>query len=167
MRENADKTIEASFIASEKLSNGQRGAFEQQIAKSESSATKEIDGLKTLISTTRDATAADIANLTGRLDRGEGGDRGARQATNDHRASIGSNAVMLTCVCGFLVLLVAIVSVGISLHGQAAAMNPTIGADTKRVDDLIAVITEQNRQVGQRMDALSARLNALTLPPKP
>ena len=106
-REAASKAIEAAFAASERVNTTQSSSFTQQMTKSEASFTKEIDGLKALIATTRAATQTDIANLTGRLDRGEGGIAGGRQKSGDLRDNLGT----------FIAVIAIIISIGVAFVG--------------------------------------------------
>lgn len=134
-RLHSKEALETSFIASEKLADSRRTALETQIAKSETSMIKEMDGVKQLIETTSSSFNTQVNTLTERLNRGEGAFRG------------GSGVV-----AGLLAIVIAasaVVAIVISLHNP----NPTVGADTKRVDDVI-----------QRLDALSVRLNELSQP---
>lgn len=99
-----------------------------------------------------------------------GNNRGNREAVDDRRASTNTTSVVLTCAGGFLLIFVTIAVAAISLHNSSSFVsNPTVGADTKRVDDLIAARTAETTQrtadqaaMVARFDALSARLNALT-----
>ncbi len=90
MRENAKEAIQAAFSAAKEVSNNQRLAFEQQIAKSEQSTTKEIEGLKAQLNALKESGTSQVSNLTGRLDRGEGGTAGGRLAADNSRATIAS-----------------------------------------------------------------------------
>lgn len=147
MRAASKEAVYQMFEAAKEITANQRQAFESQLLKSDSSFTKEIDSLKTLRVTDKEAISADLANLTGRMDRGEGGDSGTHRAIANNRSNIAVIAAMASAA--FLALSV--------FHVPAT----TAGSDTKRVDDLITLITEQNRQSNARIDALSARLTAL------
>jgi hypothetical protein len=61
-------------------------------------------------------------------------------------------------------IIIAIVTVILS-HGQQ--VNPTIGADTQRVTDLITQETAARAATDARIDALSQRLNTLVTPAVP
>jgi hypothetical protein len=56
-----------------------------------------------------------------------------------------------------------IISIGM-VYVSSANHNPTVGVDTNRVSDLITNLNAQHMQDSARMDALSARINALTPP---
>lgn len=165
-RNNNSEAVKAAFVSAEKIAYNQRMAFEQQITKSETSFTKELDALKALLSANRDAVNAAIFNLTGRLDRGEGGLQGTQTHIVDQREKTQLTVMTVSSITGFLVLMVMIIGMWISIHNSSSvsASNPTIGADTKRVDDLISLTTESNREMSARLDALSNRLNTLTGP---
>ncbi len=128
--------------ASKELTAAMTGANATAVAKSETAMNKEIDSIKGLINSTSAQFDTQINNLADRLNRSEG-------------MFAGGKGVVVTVIS-----IVAAAGIYIMQH------NPTVGTDTKRVDDLISIMTEQNRQTGLRMDALSARLNTLTPSPK-
>lgn len=138
LREAAKEAIASAFAAAKELT----GVYNTGM-------TSEVSGLKAQFRSDGTVLDTKISNLADRLNlsekmmtRGEGMFAGGRGVVGAIASGIG----LVILVAGFY----------ISTHNSA---NPDGG---KRVDDLIAGITEQNRQVGQRMDALSARLNALT-----
>jgi hypothetical protein len=152
VRSNAKEAITTAFASAKELSNGQRDSFKDQITKSEASTNQEIIGIKTLISARDEKTSADIQNLVSRLDRGDGGIAGARQTVDNSRA--GTNtivAIVSACIVGASLLF------AIYPHSPAY---PNVGADTKRVDDLIQQKLESDRALNSRLDALSARMSA-------
>ena len=159
MEKSSEKAVDSAFMASDRAVNAQYSNF-----------TKEIDGLKALLSSKWDQLTSDLSNLTGRLDRGEGGWQGGRLAVEDRHRDINTTTLVTGGIVGFLVLMVSVVSLVFSIEKTSPpAINPTVGADTKRVDDLIAATQQQSRETGARIDALSARINALTptLAPSP
>jgi hypothetical protein len=159
-----EKAMAAALSASERLDQAQRTAFEQQMTKTDASFTKEVDSLKLMINVTREASMADIRNLTGRLDRGEGGMRGHREESSDRRESQAATIGVAAQIISSVIMVVGIIGLWATLHSPPNANSlvvPTVGADTKRVDDLISVINEQNRNINARMDALSNRINLL------
>jgi hypothetical protein len=85
-----------------------------------------------------------------------------RDANATHAGKAMGMGTMVTF--GLAVLAIMVSLGGILYHSES--VNPTVGADTKRVDDLISQTNEQNRQMGARMDALSGRLNQTTVQPK-
>ncbi len=97
----ASTAVNAALQAQKEAAGAQNESNAAAITKSENSFTKEIDGLKALIATTKDSINSQIQNLTGRMDRGEGGSQGVRQ----------SNATMIS-----------IAAVGISVLSIIAAL---------------------------------------------
>jgi hypothetical protein len=75
----ASTAVNAALQAQKEAAGAQNESNAAAITKSENSFTKEIDGLKALIATTKDSTNSQVQNLTGRMDRGEGGAQGAHQ----------------------------------------------------------------------------------------
>jgi hypothetical protein len=154
----SEKNIETAFTAAEKVSLQQRVSFEQQIAKSEASFTKEMDGVKALLHATASTINADVRNLTTRLDRGEGTSHGARQESTDRHANSTLNVLVGGLIVNFVVMMLGFGGLWASTHNP---INPIVGADTKRVDDLITAMTENSRQVNDRLNSLSQRLNSV------
>jgi hypothetical protein len=159
VRVNAKEAIATAFASAKELSNGQRDSFKDQITKSESSINQEIVGIKTLISARDEKTSADIQNLVSRLDRGDGGIAGAKQTVDNNRA--GTNIIV--AIVGACILAVSLLFAVLSHYTQTN--NPTVGADTKRVDDLIQQQLGQNSAINSRLDALSARLTNIQKAP--
>jgi hypothetical protein len=93
----ATTAVNAALQAQKEAAGAQNEANAAAITKSENSFTKEIDGLKSLINTVRDAIQSDVGNLKQRLDRGEGSDsgHGAAQAS-----MIAIAAVLISLVVG-------------------------------------------------------------------
>lgn len=149
MRDTNKMRLDAEFAAAKELTSSYNSANAAAVAKSEAALTKEIDSLKGLIGSTSKAFDTQIDNLTDRLNRSDGMFAGGK----------GAGAAALSV----LTVVILAGSLFFAMHNNGPG---TVGADTKRVDDLIAVIAEQNRQATARMDALSARINALT-PPRP
>jgi len=111
-----DSRFEAVFQAQKDAALRQNENVSNSMAKIEASFTKEIDSLKTLLNATKDAITADVANLKGRIDRGEGGFAGARTVTEDVRANTTLNITIISGVVGFFVLLVMIAGLWMSTH---------------------------------------------------
>jgi hypothetical protein len=161
LRSAAKEAIAAALASLKEITAAHNSANSAAMAKGEAATTKEIDGIKVLIASTREGFDTEITNLAGRLDRGEG-------------ALVGGKGVfgLIGGVVGVAGVLIAMF---VSLHSYSGANGQTPVADatvnSKRLDDLITQNNEQSRQMGQRMDALSARINQLTpliqAPPKP
>jgi hypothetical protein len=132
--------------AAKELTAAMTNANATAVTKSETAMNKEIDGIKGLINSISTQFDTQINNLADRINRSEGMFAGGKG------------------VVGIIIAIVGAAGIYITSHNGSI---PTVGADTKRVDDLIAVMTEQARQTGQRIDALSARLNSLTPPQRP
>jgi hypothetical protein len=112
----------------------------------------ELDSLDRQTRISFDGIQATITALGSRLDRGEGAQGGVRQARQEDHSSIGSTVGIIGGIVGILTL-VTIITLGIINHSHDPPINPTIGADTKRVDDLI-----------NRLDSLSRRVDEATHP---
>lgn len=163
------RTIESELSCQKEFSEAMRKEQEKMGSKLEASFTKEMDGLKMLLNASMETITSDVRNLTGRLDRGEGSYRGVRQEIDDRHAHITTTAQVVGQVFAFVVIMVMLGGLWINVH-TSSSPTPTqaiASADTKRVDDLIAQVLEQNRVTNQRIDSLSSRLNTLTSPPLP
>jgi hypothetical protein len=100
-----------------------------------------------------DSIRSNISGLTSRIDRSESTVVGVRQAKDDGHGNIG-NVMGIIGGCSSVLMLIVVVGLGIINHQPTAFLNPTVGADTKRVDDLIT-----------RFDSLSNRLTPGYSPP--
>jgi hypothetical protein len=129
VRFDQDKASVATAIAAALQAQKDAAAAQNQniaatFAKSEISFTKEIDSLKVLINATKSAATTDIANLTGRLDRGEGGYQGARMQTEDSRANLTQIITIISGIVGFFVLLVMIGGLWVNSHASHSDATP-------------------------------------------
>lgn len=130
----------------------------EAIRKSELGFTNEILALKTLINATKEALTDSVTELRSRMDRGEGSDRGHKEARTDSYANVGAISLAIGSVVGIIGIVITVLSVlpshvnGSVPSPSAVASNPLVGPDTKRMDDLVS-----------RMDALSSRINTLPL----
>jgi hypothetical protein len=85
--------------------------------------------------------------LASRLDRGEASNAGQRQAKTDDHSSTGNMVGIIGGAVGVLTLVAMLGIAYINNHNQGQiGFNPTIGADTKRVDDLVARLDAMTRQ---------------------
>jgi hypothetical protein len=134
---------EAAFAAAREITTAHTNANSAAVTKAEGVVTKEIETIKVLISSTSDALDTKIDNITDRINRGEGVWAGGKGIISIVVGAIGTAALVVTMYANL-------------------NRSPVNGTDTKRVDDLISVINEQNRLTNQRMDKLSERLTALT-----
>jgi cation transport regulator ChaB len=86
----AKEALDAALQAAKELVNAQGEASSAAAVKSETSFTKQIDQIGTIISTLEKALDARITELKERIDRGEGSQSGAVTQRGDQRASIGT-----------------------------------------------------------------------------
>jgi hypothetical protein len=113
----ATTAVNAALQAQKEAAGAQNVANAAAITKSENGFTKEIDGLKELINTTRDAINNQIANLTGRFDRGEGNVTGAKDTRSESRLGASSVVGIVGGVVGMLTLAAMIIfGVVTSIH---------------------------------------------------
>jgi hypothetical protein len=156
------ENVKTALNALKELIALQNSSNATAIAKSEAATSNELAALERAISQSKEALSADITNLKQRMDRSEGANTGHREAVGDTHSNVGSVTLMVGCIVGFVGMLLT----GYGLVAQHnSTINPTIGADTKRVDDLIAINNQRAAELNARLDALSARLNGLPLPP--
>src|SRR6202795_1866601 len=107
--------VDAALQAAKEAVGEQNKSSALAIAKSETSTTKQIDQLQTLIQTNNDAINDKINDLKARLDRGEGGKTGvAADRTERHMDGTFALAVIMA-VTGVVSIVVA-VGVAMSLH---------------------------------------------------
>ena len=75
--------------------------------KSEAGFISEINSLKALINSTKEATIAQMADLRSRLDRGEGSEKGVRDQRSDNHMTVGS----IVGIVGGIVSVLSLISV--------------------------------------------------------
>ena len=136
----SDRARDAALVAMEKRLDGMN-EFRQQLG----------DQTKHFITRPEhDRLDSDIKVLRERIDRGEGTQSGRQTGTMNMQGWAG----VFVGIAGVAIAAVALMS------AHSAPANPTIGADTQRVNDLIV-------QENSRFDALSRRLDQLTGPAGP
>jgi hypothetical protein len=118
----AATAVAAAFAAQEKLAIAQNLSNTAAIAKSEASTTKELESLDGKIASLKESIAADIRNLEGRLNRGEGGSLGARQQAADTHTSLATVFGFIGAVAG----IVAVLVVTINLFAAHVQPSPTV-----------------------------------------
>jgi cobalamin biosynthesis Mg chelatase CobN len=123
-RTAATTAVNAALAAQKEAAQAQNQSNSAAIAKSENSFTKEIDSLRTLITATKEGITADIINLTGRMDRGEGGFQGARTQIHEQRESMTVNTAIVGGIVGFLILVVAIAALWVSTSHPGGRGDP-------------------------------------------
>jgi hypothetical protein len=148
LRANAKEAVAAALVALKEMTAVQHAAYAAAVDKGEAATTKEIDGIKVLIASTSKAFDTEISNLTDRLNRGEGALVGGKGVIGLIVGGIGTAGVVVTI-----------------LYHLASPVSPS--DNSKRLDDLIAQSAEQNRQVGQRMDALNLFTPVVPIAPVP
>jgi len=83
----AKEALDAALLAQKESVSQQNDANTTAATKSETSFTKQIDQIGTLIATLEKSLTDRITELKERIDRGEGGTSGAREVTVDLRAA--------------------------------------------------------------------------------
>jgi hypothetical protein len=100
--------VDAALQAAKEAVGEQNKSSALAIAKSETSTTKQIDQLQTLIQTNNDATNDKINDIKARLDRGEGLTRGGDQNRSEKRLDSGLAAAIAGVCVTMLSVAVAI-----------------------------------------------------------
>jgi len=111
-----DRRFDSAILSHKDAANASIVATAAALVKTEASFTKEIDAIKTLIEAMKEGFHADLGNLKGRMDRGEGGTQGARTQVEDHRANTALTTTIIGGIVGFLVLIIAFAGLWISAH---------------------------------------------------
>jgi hypothetical protein len=101
--------VDAALQAAKEAVGEQNKSSALAIAKSETSTTKQIDQLQTLIQTNNDATSDKINDIKARLDRGEGLTRAGDQHRSEKRLDSGLAAAIAGVCVALLSVAVAIV----------------------------------------------------------
>ena len=105
----ADDALKAALQAAKELVGAQGEASAAAAVKSETSFTKQIDQIGTIIQTLEKALDARITELKERIDRGEGSNSGAVDQRNEKRMD---SQVLIAAVAAVLFL----VSIGVTLY---------------------------------------------------
>jgi hypothetical protein len=101
----AKEALDAALQAAKELVNAQGEASSAAAVKSETSFTKQIDQIGTIISTLEKALDARITELKERIDRGEGSSAGSADTRSDQRLNIGqaiAAAAVLIAIVSFI-----------------------------------------------------------------
>ena len=106
----AKDALDAALKAASELVSQQNTANVAAAAKSETSFTKQIDQIGTIISTLEKALDARITELKERIDRGEGAMRGSSEMRNEHRLDIAGIVQGIAVVIAFVTVLVILFS---------------------------------------------------------
>lgn len=131
--------------------------------KTEQAMAKDIDSIREVSRLDRDTITNQITSLSNRLITIETSDRAVRESRSEGRLNIGTVAAIIAGIVGLIAIFSA-TSPGI--FGRTP-INPTVGADTKRVDDLIAMLQNRDREIANRFESLSNRLNNVSAYPAP
>jgi len=105
----ADDALKAALQAAKELVGAQGEASAAAAVKSETSFTKQIDQIGTIIQTLEKALDARITELKERIDRGEGSSSGAVDQRNEKRMD---SQVLIAAVAAVLFL----ISIGVTLY---------------------------------------------------
>ena len=105
----ADDALKAALQAAKELVGAQGEASAAAAVKSETSFTKQIDQIGTIIQTLEKALDARITELKERIDRGEGSSSGAVDQRNEKRLD---SQVLISMIAAVLFL----VSIGVTLY---------------------------------------------------
>lgn len=135
------------------------------IDKSEAGFKDQLKALDSQLGQTKETLSTLLNDVKDRISRLETASSTVRETKADAHMTVGS---IMGIVGGCLAGLSFIVTLGLGIWAvshsstptQPPIVNPTIGADTKRVDDLISQQLDRNRDITARLDALSARLNS-------
>lgn len=99
----AKEAVGAALQAAKEAGSEQNKSNTQAISKSEAATMKQLEQIETLIATTNRASDEKIADLKGRLDRGEGTTRGVKETKEDHKSWIAVAVSIAAVVIAFLV----------------------------------------------------------------
>lgn len=105
----ADQALNAALQAAKELVGAQGEASAAAAVKSETSFTKQIDQIGTIIQTLEKALDARITELKERIDRGEGSQNGTQQTVNNRRADSTVLISIVVAVFSFVALASSII----------------------------------------------------------
>jgi hypothetical protein len=105
----AKEALDAALLAQKESVSQQNDANTTAATKSETSFTKQIDQIGTLIATLEKSLTDRITELKERIDRGEGGTVGAAGARTEQRLNTGSVFGFVSAAVAVLALVVAVV----------------------------------------------------------
>ena len=105
----ADQALNAALQAAKELVGAQGEASAAAAVKSETSFTKQIDQIGTIIQTLEKALDARITELKERIDRGEGSQSGSQQTVNSRRADSSVLISIIVAVFSFVALFSGII----------------------------------------------------------
>ena len=123
--------VDAALQAQKEAAGAQNESNAAAITKSEAATVKQIDGIMALLSSNMTATNDKIADLKGRLDRGEGGATSAarvvdvNQGASMNEAARNTNAIALVAT-GISAIAVVIAVVGMFIMAHNTSIQPTV-----------------------------------------
>jgi len=115
----ASTAVNAALAAQKEAALAQNMSNTAAIAKAEASTMKALESLDDKISGLKESFGSELGNLTGRIDRGEGGFQGVRSQINEQRENTTLYIAITGGIVGFLVLIVAIAALWISTQHAA------------------------------------------------
>jgi thymidylate synthase len=107
-KKSSKEALDAALLAQKESVSQQNDANTTAATKSETSFTKQIDQIGTLIATLEKSLTDRITELKERIDRGEGQGAGAAGERTERRLDLGSNYTAGALLLGFLVLAITL-----------------------------------------------------------
>jgi hypothetical protein len=101
--------VDAALQAQKEAAGAQNESNAAAISKSEVATAKQIDSIVALLNSNSNAINDKIAVLNGRLDRGEGVDRGARETRTDAHMSSGQMIATIVACAAVAMLVLGII----------------------------------------------------------
>ena len=114
----ADDALKAALQAAKELVGAQGEASAAAAVKSETSFTKQIDQIGTIIQTLEKALDARITELKERIDRGEGTVSGGKEVTQSHRSDNSFLVSVITAIFLFVSVATGIILAIMSGRGK-------------------------------------------------
>lgn len=148
----------------------ERGAFNSEaMRKSEDGFTARIVALEAAINSTKTNLETRLNDIKDRITALETSAITMRATRHDSQMTVGAVVGIVGAGVGALTLVLAM-GLGIysNSHPTVAAAVPVsqlVGADTKRLDDFILQVQEQNRAMNDRYNALSGRITNIPKTP--
>ncbi len=109
--------VDAALQAQKEAAGAQNESNSAAITKSEAATVKQIDGITALLNSSTSALNDKIADVKGRMDRGEGSTQGVSANVSTNQASSGN---MINMVIAFA----AIIAIGVSMFAVTRPTSP-------------------------------------------
>lgn len=162
--------VQTAFTTNKESSLAHHTAVTDSMRKTEEGFKDRLSSLETKIDFNKQNLDGSLYDLKDRITRLEAAALTVRETRQEGHMTVGSLVGIVGAIVGVFMLIV-VLGFGLYNSSHPPANNALVGADTKRVDDLIAQSLEQSRLLNSRMDALSARFTAgvrqQTQPPPP